>query len=506
MSDKRIGQVVIVGGGTAGWMSAALLAKALGPLVRIDLVESEEIGIIGVGEATIPQIRHVNAFLGLDENEVMRAARATFKLGIQFNDWRRIGDSYIHAFSDVGLPMGLSPFQHYWLRGRAEGKAHDLWDFSLNAQAARANRFARMDKVGSSPLTGIRYAYHLDAGLYARYLRGFAERLGVRRTEGRIVRVEQHGEHGDIEAVVLENGARVAGELFLDCSGFRGLLIEGALHSGYEDWQQWLPCDRAMVVPSARVAPMRPYTQASARPAGWQWRIPLQHRSGNGHVYCSQFMGDDEAAALLLANLEGEALAEPRALRFTTGMRRLCWNRNCIALGLSSGFMEPLESTSIHMIQSGISRLLSLFPDRDFDPVLRDEYNRQTRFEYERIRDFLVLHYRATRRDDTSFWRYCQSLPETESLTRKIANFRASGQIFREGDELFTEVGWLQVMVGQGIEPRRYHALADALPADQLDEFLGSMRVLIKRAVDNMPTHAQYVAEQCQASAQGAAR
>ncbi|MBU6404194.1 MAG: tryptophan 7-halogenase [Proteobacteria bacterium] len=506
MQKPALESVAILGGGTAGWMAAALLAKALGSRVRIVLVESADIGTVGVGEATIPQIRHINAFLGLDENAVMRAAQATFKLGIQFNDWLRPGHSYIHAFSDIGLPYGLLPFQQYWLRARALGQTHGLWAYSINAQAAAQNRFARMERVGSSPLTGVRYAYHFDAGLYAQHLRGVAESLGVVRHEGKVAHVEQRPEDGFIDALVLESGARIAAELFIDCSGFRALLIEGALRAGYDDWRRWLPCDRALAVASARVTPLRPYTQANARTAGWQWRIPLQARSGNGHVYCSEFISDDEAASVLLANLEGPALGEPRALRFTTGMRKQTWLRNCVALGLAAGFMEPLESTSIHLIQSGISRLLSLWPDRDFDPSLRDEYNRQTRFEYERVRDFLVLHYCTTQRDDTPFWRHCAHIGLPDGLARKLALFRANGQIVRDGDELFAEVAWLQVMVGQGMEPQRHHALADGMEVARLDEFLGGMRMLIQRAVATMPTHAQYVAEQCPASAQSAAR
>ncbi len=502
MPSHPIQRVVIVGGGTAGWMSAALLARALGPGITIRLIESDEIGTVGVGEATIPQIRHINQFLGIDEDAMLGAVQGTFKLGIEFNDWRRIGDSYLHAFGDLGLPLGLVPFQHYWLRDRQRANAAaDLWAYSINAQSCRQMRFGRMERVGSSPLTGVRYAYHFDAGLYGQYLRRTCDPRHVQRIEGRIVDVRLRAEDGFIESLQLASGEIVEGDFFIDCSGFRGLLIEGALDSGYENWQQWLPCDRALAVTSARVVPMRPYTQASARAAGWQWRIPLQHRNGNGHVYCSEYISDDEATATLLAHLDGEALAEPRMLRFTTGMRRKSWNRNCVAMGLASGFMEPLESTSIHMIQSAISRLISLFPDRHCDTALGDEYNRQTRLEYESVRDFLVLHYRATEREDTPFWRHCRAIGMPGHLARRVELFRQSGQIFRHGEELFTEVGWLQVLIGQGIEPLHYHPVADALPATELDAFLGNMRTLIQRAVQTFPPHQQFVDRHCRADA-----
>ncbi|MEO7068832.1 MAG: tryptophan halogenase family protein [Rhodanobacter sp.] len=514
MNDTGIRNIVIVGGGTAGWMAAALLAKALGPLVHIRLIKSDEIGVVGVGEATIPQIRHINAFLGLDEDDMLKATQGTFKLGVQLNNFGRLGDSYLHAFSDIGLPLGLIGFHHYWLRtvhgctndagaGAAERQrnpSNDLWAYSLNTQAANEHRFARMDKVSSSPLGGIRYAYHFDARLYAQYLRKRCDTNVVQRTEGKVVEVRLREGDGFIESVQLQSGETITGDLFIDCSGFRGLLIEGALKNGYESWQHWLPCDRAVAVPSTRTEPLWPYTRATARTAGWQWRVPLQHRTGNGHVYSSQFLSDDEATAMLLANLDGEALAEPRLLRFNTGMRRKPWQRNCVALGLAAGFMEPLESTSIHLIQSGISRLLAMFPDRHCDAVLMDEYNRQTRFEYESVRDFLILHYKATERDDTAFWRQCANMEIPEGLTRRIALFRGHGQIFREHEELFTEIAWLQAMIGQYIEPQAYHPLADALAPTKLDGFLGDIRTLVSRAAASMPDHACFVADHCQAS------
>ncbi|HEV2269551.1 MAG TPA: tryptophan halogenase family protein [Steroidobacteraceae bacterium] len=499
MSDLRIRRVVIVGGGTAGWMAAAIFSRVMGDSLEIHVVESDAIGTVGVGESTIPQIRNVNHFLGIDEDAMLRATSATFKLAIQYNDWVRPGHSYLHAFGDVGLPLGPLPFQHYWLRRRAEAGVEDLATYSLNATAAKACRMARIEKVGTSPMAGIKYAFQFDAGLYGRMLRTYAEQRGVKRTEGKVVDVRLGGESGFIEGIVLERGERIDGDLFIDCSGFRALLIEGALQSGFEDWREWLACDRALAVGSASATPMRPYTQANARPAGWQWRIPLQHRTGNGHVYCSEFMSDDEAAAILLGSLDGKPLGDPRPIRFTSGVRRQIWSRNCVAVGLAAGFLEPLESTAIHLIQSGISRLLSLFPDRGFDQSIIDEYNRNTRREYEQVRDFLVLHYRTIERRDTPFWRRCAALPPPDSLLHKLEIFNATGQIFREGEELFTEQSWLQVMVGQGILPRRHHPMADSLPGKKLEEFLGSIRALIGGAVGQMSSHEGFIAEHCAA-------
>ena len=494
MNDPRIRRIVIVGGGTAGWMAAALLAKALGAGVAIRLVESAEIGTVGVGEATIPQIRHINRFLGIDEDDMLRAVHGTYKLGVQLNGFGRLGDSYLHAFGDLGLPLGLTPFHHYWLRSRSRADAPDLRAYSLNAAAAAENRFAPLETVPDSPIGGIRYAYHFDASRYARYLREHIAPGAVQRTEGKVVDVRLRAGDGFIESLQLDSGEIVEGDFFIDCSGFRGLLIEGALHTGYENWQHWLPCDRALAVASAPGGPMRPYTQASARTAGWQWRIPLRHRVGNGHVYCSRFISDDEAAAQLLANLETEPLGDPRPLRFVTGMRALAWSRNCLALGLAAGFMEPLESTSIHLVQSGINRLLAMFPDRHCEPQLVDEYNRQTRFEYERVRDFLILHYKATERTDTPFWQQCGAMEIPPSLARRIELFRRTGMIFREADELFTETGWLQVLLGHRIEPERHHPLADALTAEQLDGFLADIRTLVGRAKNTLPPHHEFVA------------
>lgn len=501
MTDRRIKSIAIVGGGTAGWMTAAVLAQAFGPAMKISLIESDEIGIVGVGEATIPQIHHINNFLGLDENEFIRETQGSFKLGIQFNDWGRVGDSYLHAFGDIGMGVGLLPFHHYWLRARRDGAASGLWDFSLNAQAAIRNRFNRLDRLGSSRLGGVKYAFHFDASLYGRYLRRKAEASGVRRVEDRIVGVAQNPESGFITGLTLQSGDIVTGEFFIDCSGFRGLLIEETLKAGYEDWMRWLPCDRAVAAPCGHGTQFRPYTQATARSAGWQWRIPLQHRVGNGHVYSSAFISDEEAIRTLTENLEGDLLAEPRFIKFTTGRRRAMWVKNCVALGLASGFMEPLESTSIHLVQSGISRLISMFPDIDCDPSLSAEFNRQSQFEFERIRDFLILHYHANERHDSEFWRACRSMAIPDTLQAKIDIFRGTGRVYREGEELFTETGWIQVLLGQRIEPVSYHPLADTLTSAQLDQLMGNLRTLINQGVSTMPTHREFIASTCAAQA-----
>ena len=492
--------VVIVGGGTAGWMAASVLAKAFGRALEISLIESEEIGIVGVGEATIPQIRLINNFLEIDEHAFLRASQGTFKLGIEFNDWSRPGDSYMHAFGDVGMPLGLIPFHHYWLRASAAGKGGSLWDYSVNYQIAIRDRFAILERIGSSRLTGTRHAFHFDAGLYAQFLRARAEAAGVKRIEGKIVDVSLRGEDGFVGPLTLEGGRRVEGDFFIDCSGFRGLLIEGALKAGYEDWSNWLPCDRAIAAPCAHGERLRPYTQATARKSGWQWRIPLQHRVGNGHVYCSRYISDDEAAAVLKANLEGELLADPRLLHFTAGMRRRQWVKNCVSLGLASGFLEPLESTSIHLIQSGVSRLVSMFPDRRFDPALIDEFNRQSRFEIERIRDFIILHYHANERDDSPFWIERRETPVPDALRAKIELFQTTGRIYREHEELFTEQGWLQVMIGQRLTPSRYHPLADGLGEELLSGFLGDIKTLIDRAAAAAPGHAAHIRAICAAT------
>ncbi len=500
MTDKRIKRVVIVGGGTAGWMTAAVLSRLLARTIDIRLIESDEIGIVGVGEATIPQIRHFNATVGLDEDEFMRKTQGSFKLGIEFVDWTRLGHSYIHAFGPVGgRDLGLVQFYHYWLKLKQLGEVGELGEYTFNHLAARKNKFMRSVNMPNSPLASIFYAFHFDAGLYSRYLREIAEPRGVRRTEGKIVQTVLKPENGFIDAVVLESGERIEGDLFIDCSGFRGLLIEQALKTGYEDWSRYLPCNRALAVPCENAPELTPYTRSTARHAGWQWRIPLQHRTGNGHVYCSDYISDDEAAAVLIANLDGKALAEPRPLRFVTGKRKKFWNKNCVALGLASGFMEPLESTSIHFIQSGITRLIEYFPDLDFDPVMIDKYNAVVQFEFERSRDFIMLHYKANERVDSPFWTHCRDMEIPDSLREKIEVFRACGRIHREHEELFTEVSWLQVLIGQNVIPRAYHPMVDVLSIDEVRKVVNGTKAVLDRGVEVMPRHEEFIAKHCKA-------
>jgi len=504
MSDRRIRSIVIVGGGTAGWMAAAAMARLGSAGVRITLVESEEIGTIGVGEATIPPIRTFNAILGLDEDDFVARTKATFKLGIEFVDWTRRGHRYMHPFGEFGADIEAVKFHQYWLKLRARGEAAELEDYNLCAVAAKLGRFQRPVRDARSILSTLNYAFHFDASLYAAYLRGYAEARGVVRLEDKVVDVELRGEDGFVEAVKLAGDLRVEGDLFIDCSGFRGLLIEQALKAGYEQWTRWLPCDRAVAIPSQSAGEPLPYTRSTALNAGWQWRIPLQHRTGNGYVYSSAHLSDDEAAATAIANAAGTPLGEPRLIRFAAGRRRKLWDRNVVALGLAGGFLEPLESTSIHLVQAGISKLLALFPDRDFDPILAAEYNRLSDLQLEQIRDFIILHYKATERDDSDFWRACRDMEVPESLARKIALFRENGRIFRHEDELFSEASWLAVLLGQGIVPRRYDPLADMLDDDDVRGTLARMAPFIRQAAEKMPLHSDYLKQHGMPSAQPA--
>ncbi len=501
MIDTGVRNIVIVGGGTAGWMAAAALAKAFGSTRSIRLIESEQIGTIGVGEATVPHLKLFNQTLEIDEIQFVKQTQGTFKLGIQFVDWLRKGATYVHGFGDIGHDNGQLPFHQYWLKLFKSARAGRIDAYSLNTAAAPVGKFmtSASDVPANSPLGNIAYAYHFDAGRYARFLRRYAEKRGVKRTEGKIIDTVLRADDGFVEAVVLESGEKVEGDLFVDCSGFRGLLIEQALHTGYEDWTHWLPCDRALAIPCEKVGPPTPYTRSTAREAGWQWRIPLQHRTGNGYVYSSQYISDDEAAATLMNNLDGKPLAEPRLLRFTTGKRRKFWNRNVVALGLASGFMEPLESTAIYLAQSGIARLISLFPQGDFDPVLIDRYNAQSHFEYDRIRDFLILHYNATERDDTPFWDYCRTMSIPEELADNIRLFRQGGRFYRNAEEMFALTSWVQVMIGQGIVPNSYHPLVDQMDEAQLQQYVGGVERVIGTCVAAMPPHEQFIARFCPA-------
>lgn len=496
-NPDAIQHIVIAGGGTAGWMTAAALANALGKTCTIQLVESAEIGTVGVGEATIPHIHRFNEMLGVDENEFMRKTRATFKLGIEFVDWKQKGQRYMHPFGSYGDDIAAIPFHHHWLKLFRAGLAPKLEEFSLTTRAAYANKFMRPLDIPDSPLSTFSYAFQFDAGLYAAFLRDYAETRDVKRIEGKIAQVKLRTHDGFIESLLLENGELMEGDLFIDCTGFRGLLIEQALHTGYEDWSSWLPCDRAIAVPCANTETLTPYTRATAHTAGWQWRIPLQHRTGNGHVYSSQFMSDDEACAILLKNLDNEPLADPKPLRFTAGKRKKMWVNNCVAIGLASGFMEPLESTSIHLIQTAITRLISLFPSRAFHQREIDFYNEHCAYEYERIRDFLILHYKATERADSPFWNHCREMEIPQYLRDKITLFQNSGRIYRENDELFSVTSWLAVFEGQGIKANAYHPLADKMSVEELQARLADYQKVLRKCTSLMPTHGDYIQQNC---------
>ena len=501
MTTEPLRQVVIVGGGTAGWMAAAALGRFLrGAPTQIRVVESDAIGTVGVGEATIPPIRSFLEMLRIDENDFLRQVQGTFKIGIEFVNWTRPGHRYLHPFGTFGADIEGIPFHQTFQRLNALGAAPDIEAFSLTAVAAREGRFANL-RGGGFPLNQWAWAYHFDAGRVAAYLRAYAERLGVERSEGTVTEVRLRGEDGFIEALELDDGRRIEGDFFIDCTGFSALLIGQALAVGFEDWSRWLPCDRAIAVPSARAGAPEPYTRSTARSAGWQWRIPLQHRTGNGYVYAGSVIDDDRARADLLASLDGQALAEPRLLRFATGRRRRFWRRNCLALGLAAGFLEPLESTAIHLVQTGIAKLLALFPDREFDEREIDEYNRLVGANYEQVRDFLALHYWATERRDSELWRHCSAMELPDSLRRKVNLFAGRGRCFRYDDDLFSVTSWVAVMLGQGIRPTNGDALAEALDEGELRRIAERMQRAIAQAAARMPRHEDYLAEHCAAPA-----
>ena len=496
--ENNIKQVVILGGGTSGWMVAAALGKIFGGKdCSITLVESEHIGTVGVGEATIPAILYFNKTIGLDEDEFLRFTHGTFKLGIEFVNWGKEGDSYFHPFGNYGTRIERLAFQHYWQRLFNKGLTPDLPEFSFNIAASKANRFTRPIDLANSPLQEVAYAFHFDAGLYAQYLRGMAEGFGVKRVEGVVETVKLRDSDGFIESLRLKNGDLIQGELFIDCSGFRGVLIEEALKTGYEDWSHFLPCNKAVTVASPRLNPLPPYTRSTALEAGWQWRIPLQHRTGNGYVYCDRYISDDRALETLKANLEGDALGEPRFIQFLTGKRKKFWNKNCVAVGLAGGFMEPLESTSIHLVQAAITKLIDLFPTNEFKTEIADKFNTQLSFEFQSIRDFLILHYKATERQDTDFWRYCRNIDVPQSLLDKIALYKAGGRVYRDSDESFSGVSWLSVLRGQGIYSDSYNPIADIYDEERLVARIRNIHEVIQRSVAACPTHEAFINQYC---------
>ena len=490
---QGVQRVVIAGGGTAGWMVAACLSKVLGKRLDIQLIESDEIGTVGVGEATIPTLLTFHQLLDIKEAEFMAATQATFKLGISFEGWRDVGQDYIHSFGLTGKDHWTAGFQHFWLKGRQRQLAGDYGDYCLELKAAQQNRFAHL------PRSGMNYAFHLDASLYAQFLRRFSEGFGVQRIEGKIVAVQADQASQHIQSVQLDSGVHIEADLFIDCTGFRGLLIGETLKVPYEDWSHWLPCDSAVAVQTESVGEAVPYTRAIAHQAGWQWRIPLQHRVGNGLVYCSRYLSDEQAKPLLLSKVQGQVLTPPRVIKFKPGQRQQTWVGNCVAIGLSSGFIEPLESTSIHLIQRGIVRLMQMFPAAGISAADVAEYNQQTRAEIEHIRDFIVLHYHVTQRSDSAFWRSCQSMDIPHRLRHRIALFQESARVFRAGNELFAENSWIQVMLGQGIMPRAYHPIANKLSDEELENLLVGLRDSVTNTVAGLPNHRDYVVRYCAA-------
>lgn len=502
MTDNAIRKVVIVGGGTAGWMAAAALSGWLPDHpMEIMLVESDEIGTVGVGEATIPPLLVFNDMLGLNEDEFLAATQGTFKLGIEFVDWGGIGERYFHPFGSHGADFDGIPFHQLYLRESKRRAMADIREWSMSGVAAELGRFARPGPGARLPLSQLVYAFHFDATLYARFLRHYAEARRVQRIEGRIVSVAKESEGGHVQSLTLADGRTIEGELFIDCSGFRGLLIEATLGTGYEDWSGWLPCDRAVAVPCALPGPPDPFTRSTARKAGWQWRIPLQHRMGNGLVYSSAHLGREEAESLLMVNLEGEPLGSPRHLSFIAGRRKLAWNANVVSLGLSTGFIEPLESTSIHLVQSGIAKLLALFPDQRFNPAERDEYNRQVQDVFEDVRDFIILHYKATRRDDSDFWNYCRTMDLPDKLASKLELWRTKGRLFRDGQELFGPASWVAVLLGQGLVPQEQDPRVMSVDPAMAAETLEKMHLSYRRMAEQMPIHAEFINKACAAAA-----
>jgi len=500
MTDNFVENIVIVGGGTAGWMSAAALSKCFGKArTKITLIESDAIGTVGVGEATIPSLAAFNDQLGIDENEFMKATNATFKLGIEFVDWDIVGEKYFHPFGTHGFDLEGIPFHHYWAKVRILGDKCRLEDYSLNAKAAYAGKFLRPKPEHGAVMRKLAYAFHFDASLYAAFLRKYSEKRGTQRIEGKVVEVVQNPENGFIRSVILEDGRKVSGDLFIDCTGFRGLLVEQTFETGYTDWSKYLPVNRAVAVGSEAMAAPVPYTRSTALEAGWKWRIPLQHRTGNGYVYCDQFSSSEKAGKVLLDGLEGMPLGTPKHLRFVTGVRKKMWTHNCVAIGLSGGFLEPLESTSIHLIRTGIAKLISLFPDKSMPAVEQDEYNRLMMNDFTHIRDFLILHYKATRRSGTPFWDYVREMDIPETLLLKMDLLRSRGRFFKYDSELFDATSWLAVAVGQGREPQGYNPVVDGLSLSNIEQSLANMREVLDKTVTAMPSQQAFIDKFCKA-------
>lgn len=499
MQPEKVVKVIVVGGGTAGWTAAAAIAKLLPAVAQVHLIESADIGIVGVGEATLPHIRQFVQQLGIDEADFMRATHATYKLGIDFHDFGKIGDSYIHPFGTFGQEVANVPFHHYWLQSQSRGAAKDIGSYSLGVSAARAGKFQIPSETDLSLASTYGYAYQFDATLFGPYMRTFAMENGAKRTEGTITEVKRDGESGNITSVVLASGEEFAADLFIDCSGFRSLLLGDALGERWEDWSHWLPCDRAAAMPAASPeGEIEPFTRASAMSAGWRWRIPLQHRVGNGYVYSSAFLSDDQACEELKAAVEGTALADPRLLKFRAGRRQNSWVKNVVAVGLASGFLEPLESTSIYLAQMAITRLLDLFPVNGIDDADRDEFNRLVDMEYDRIRDFLILHYHATTRDDSPFWDHVRTMTVPDSLSDKMELWRRTGRVAKYGEGLFFEPSWIAVYLGQGIVPEGWDTRAALPDAPALDRAMGSLEREIGELVLAMPGHRQFLTERAE--------
>lgn len=489
--SQTIKKVVIAGGGTSGWCTAVALSRQFGTLLDITLIESAEIGTVGVGEATFPTICSFHKIHGIDEQEFLSATNGSIKLAISFENWARKGDRYIHPFGSFGNASWIGDFYHYWLAAKARGYDGELDDICFELQAAKSHKFA----ITENPK--LNYAYHFDAALYAKFLRKLSEEKGVQRIEGKIVQVKQHVDNGFIESVMLESGVSIEGDLFIDCTGFRGLLIEETLNAGYEKWGQWLRNDSAVALQTEFSGDIPPYTRAIAHDSGWQWKIPLQHRQGTGHVYSSAYISDEDARNTLLQNLDGDIRAELRLLKFNTGRRKQAWVKNCVAIGLAGGFVEPLESTSIHLIQIGVHRLLKLFPFEGCNEYLIRRYNELSRIEYENIRDFIILHFKATERDDTPYWRDCRDMAIPDSLAERLELFRATGYVHYNTDEVFGVTSWLKVMTGQRIVPRGYHHFPHVISDEKIFSGLLSMKEKIANAVKKMPTHADFLKAYC---------